>query len=1156
MNIVSAQSELMPNHVAGQIMPEQQDVQMLASHYHEPILFALDDAHKLTLTFPGKESPTGWIHKDIALDGKSVIHAFSVVQDRQGDIQMVLAAAPAEDQPSCVYVTSSMPLSDIAADKWKSQTFAAGTLNDAVVKHFTIGIIDDSTSPLIVAATMLSDGTMEHQMLSKNTDNVWTSEPVALPQNVTCCKAITVGSTQRLGLGVYALCMIQETPSLTFTTMPRVYNGHPVTDTLELSLPDELLPNSIATVSTEGGHTELYVAGKGGLYRYRCEEQVESNMQDAARCIAAELTDVSKVKVTRDTSGIDVWAINSNKELLHVSGVAFDDDYRWMKPVRMETGVTVVSAYRAIDHSDNTVQAGLLLGKTGGSLALQTQDSVTHMWQPQTLSIPSSMQTVTNSMNTYTTRVVLSDKYKIALPNKDVNIQPDLDCAVLINGEYVVLKKSQQKVAKTDAHGSLTIVLEVNDLAAPTYTINFQGVTLKENPSELVYKTLRGADGTGISADEIAAAQRSNGTRLFPPVSDKKKYKNASKVVRDLVRVHDSLVHAAVQPDVTSSFGIDFSSGTEYMDHATVMSLDLDAVSVTAGDFFKSVATYFDKVEKFIVKKTSAGWLYVAHMGKHAMQFVFRVASHITNAINCALQKTLKITMNDVVDWLGFVFNWNDIKRNHMVIKSVVMLGIDSVIAEVNLTRDSVKNMFDSAKKHVKERQHNLDLNAIDRRTREALQQDDHPSYASPQSNWGMHKLAVYAKNIPVADNTTTYNLQDLDIVIDQNDRIIGKSEQLRRVVVEKIAPLYSELTWHQVFDLLLHTVGEALIDGVENITLAFLDSIGKIMELFGSFLYSRIEVPVLTYMLEKVIFDNDGTQCTLLDLICMLVAIPSTIVFKVLFHENIFPDKMVDAILSSTDLKSMIEKLKGTTSTRSPVRTSMVGTLSDTGSMSDIIRTAAAFQFLTAVPRIVSAQIYAMKQVASLVPGSLFTPVVIVLHDCGLVADWITYAFGVISSACSYVSSDKDVFDKFDLSVSTIQVLVCLRDSYVSAGNHFLGRAQSMTPTDKVLSVVESFLGLGTIVYSTVSLVRELKEGTPPKISKSFHYSMISFEFIQSVNSGFYGVLAAPVSLFHEWENTEIELPLIAIRVGNLELRGVASIVRASLEIHEARAS
>ena len=91
----------------------------------------------------------------------------------------------------------------------------------------------------------------------------------------------------------------------------------------------------------------------------------------------------------------------------------------------------------------------------------------------------------------------------------------------------------------------------------------------------------------------------------------------------------------------------------------------------------------------------------------------------------------------------------------------------------------------------------------------------------------------------------------------------------MQRYIIDQ----YQTLTINDILDRLLTIVGENVINTLENIVLTVFDIVKIVFKVIDGFLNTRWNIPVITYVYEKLICKGDGSQLSLLDAVSLLAA-------------------------------------------------------------------------------------------------------------------------------------------------------------------------------------------------------------------------------------------------------------------------------------------
>jgi hypothetical protein len=1172
---VSVQSELMKNHVAGRRLPAPQALAVAATSQQEPMLFSLDNKYTLTLTLPSDDSTTGWLQIDLGaqlsnlfdLGAQPVVQTFALAQDADGAMWLVLAAAPTTGQASRVFLSPKLPNSGLASD-WA--TFGTSLIPrpipaSLVVSQLTLGNGDDNnTAPLVVAVAKESSGMVMHYQINPDpSDITWSCLPLTLPQNATGCLAAAVGNLPGFGRGVYALTQLGTGINLTFTTQPEVFDGHSVTRSIELALPGDLNPQTIAALATQKGETELYAGGQG-IYRYSVSAQMESNLPGEWVSDAQLFSNISQLVVSQDQTGqeIGIWGTNTSDLLVHTVGMLDGTAYNWQAPVYLATETTAFGAYRDIDPGTNLTTSAMALGKTDGSLSLLIQDPVSTLWRPQSVSLQVTDKAL--EVNTYTSRILVVDDDGLPWSNQTVQIQPSSDCAALVNGQYYALKGSAAKPVDTDGNGTVTIVLETPDLAAPVYQLICNSQTLSTDPGEAIKTQLRGIT-TGA---QIANAQRSDGKPLFPNGANQTNCDHTATALQKLMQAHDSLPpdgslrsNAKLRRRTGSAtrvscFGIQFTpNGLLALQHDAALAAlaeprGIGEFWVTAGELFAALLSGNQPISQFFINEVEEGWEFLIDLGDRALKFIFEVGSQVMAATDWVFEQVLGLSFDDIIGWLGYLFDWDDILQNHRVITQVMKLGFQQVIAEVGSVEQQVVDAFTYVRSLVLNNPLIVDQsNAIfaDRAQRSPAQTPV-PTTQSPQSNWGCQQMQTNAAGITMGqaiigglDGLFT-NLTDDEIQTVQN-----AINQFQTQLIDN----FDQMTWGEILDTLLQIVGATLINTAENIALTFFEAVEVIIMAFEAMLNARWDIPVITYVYEEIICKGDGSKLTMLDAIALLTAIPSTLLYKAVAGQNLFSDAQAQAVLKANSWDSMMVALQTVDtlpqqSYRSLLPNRHLGGaqqshlpegLLSSSEHSPAEKAAISFQCLNFGTRTAAAVMFTFREIP------LFVATKDRFNEVKVGCDWATYIFSVInmSLVLSTTSNPKTPRRVIDSTVTTSQILFRVKDTYLAGYKRLY---QQDSEFKKNLCIAESVFGIAMVIAVCVSIGLEANEPPPDKANKDVWNSLLALKFIQNSMTGLYRTLSF-VSIL---EGTPKVIGTVA-RGAMLFIRAGVSGSRASVE-------
>lgn len=1165
---VTISSEWMKNQVAGRVLAAQRALTSVYMQDQSAMIFSLDDNHLLTLTFPSKSSTTGWtqINLNAALTSLSglgaspVVQSFGVSQDQDGSIWMVIAAANSLSSPSLLFISKKLTNS---GDPSEWETLSSKLVKREIPDRLTVTDMDigngtsDGASPLVLIVAHKNGGMAEHYQINPNVlDSSWSYSSLILPQNATSCLDAKVGNLPGYGPGVYALCQLGSAYNMSFTTIPSYYNGHPVTDSIDLWIPPNFIPTTMATLQTANEQTELYLGGNG-IYRYTLAQQQESNL--LAQLIADDTyysnVDLLLVVQDPDAHEIDIWATNDKNVLVHSSGSSVGDDLIWQQPVYVEPEVTTLSAFRSRDESGKAWISGLAFGKTDGSLSLSIQDSHSGLWRPQSIALEQKDTAV--ELSTFTTRIRVLDDDGIPLGTTPVDIQPSYDCAALINGQYYALRQSIAKTAITAEDGTITIVLETPDLAAPVYTVTVNQKAIREDPAVHIKNYLRSIQ----SKNDIAHAKRSNGKPLFPNGADDTKCDHTADALNQLMKAHDSLPAGgeviqhqasgsrfmANSYTMVSSYGLRFTpQGTvaltsgethQFMSALSARNvISSDGFLISAGDFFTTLLSGMEKVGQLFINQLGPVWEFIVDLGNRVLHMIFTAASQVMTAIDWVFKEILGISIEEMMDWLGYMFDWEDILMNHRAIHNVILLGMDKVVHDIQTAEQTVHQAFSTIREKLINDKLIVDQsNAIfSQRVRRNPESQETSPDQSPQGNWGIQQYRNHAANatftaVTIEDLSDIFkNLTDSEIQIIQN-----AVSQIQSQIIEP----FDNMSFGDVISKLLQIIGASIINTAENIAITFLECVELLVRVFKAILTSRWNIPVLTYMYEEVICQGDGSQLTLLDAICLLTAIPATLFSKAVAQRDLFAPGQAKAISQAGSWTQLMGVFSPPVTSHSSRSSSLAQEDAHPSiEVTDPRKEAeTAFQCLAAFTRTLACEFYIVREAAA---GEAKDTA----NEWKVVMDWCTYLFNIVSMSLKLSRTDpKTTSLVIDSTLTSAQLLVRIKDTYLVV---YKRKHKTDSPLKKGLSYAESVFGIGIVIASCVSIGFEANETPPKDKSESVWKTEYSLKFIQNFMTGFYRSLAFVSSL------PDLPPQLKAFKKASVVVRGGALVIRAGASL------
>jgi hypothetical protein len=956
---VIANSELMKNHATGMPVSAQQRMAVCEDADGLPLLFTIgtDNIFYLIKHLPG--SSTGWERIDLssAIDANKEAATFAVSQDRDGTIHLALALRSKTDaSDDSLYVAPQLP-NNSSDDVWSKlagrfvqRPFAAGKMT---ISELLLGSNDDGQGkPLALAAVETQDGSItraEHYFINTDVDHTsWRWNLYPIPENATHMIDMAIGTVEG-DRGVYALYQTLSGPSLSFTgpSDPEFPTKRP---NYGFNLPQNSAATCIAALPGQDGvNSVLYLAGSG-IYAF------SGSNQDATTIWSGdEIDSIHEIFAEEDTHNISLWMVAGDNALYHVRGLR-DDDTKWTYPLPMRQNVAQIAALR--DQKRLTSQ--LFVVHADSTLAYLYQDPGTTLWKESNVPLMDTGHVL--EFNCYTTHLHFEDESYQPLINKPVQITASAWSFVTVNGKVHSIDPTTPATVPTDAQGNITIINKVEKLATPVLHLqaDFLSQALDVNPGHKISEGLKQVKSGG----DLSTAKLHNGQPLLDKSFDQGTLDSAAQSVQQLTQAGDSLPASgsssgghmramAVAPSlhllnpaqvpVGHIWGMSFANGQAiYVEgadaralvapthsHGMVAMTSAEEFFADIGDFFESLWNGLKEIGHFILEKVEDGLKFIINVAGKVFHFVLKVVMEVLKVINWVLEHTLGISIEKFIEWLGFLFDWDDVKKMHKVIVNVANQTLSFAQAEAVVLEDKVSNFFE----HLKEKVQALgplpegDQDVKSSHTQFIGQQgasSGAPSmlhspggnYANYQTLHGGVMTASWEMNATPSDPLTAFIDDVLAPTVDSFVHTIKKLFEDIKDAYEK-----SNLTFNQLLKELEVDFLVGLLDALEKLVVGLIKFVADIITLVQELINRKVDIPFIGGFVQWLYKEISDSDLTILDGFAMLIAIPVTFGFKLLTDKNPLD---TDIDLSTATYQEIFGMLQGGQAASAPTPSHM----------------------------------------------------------------------------------------------------------------------------------------------------------------------------------------------------------------------------------------
>jgi hypothetical protein len=969
---ITADSELMKNQKHAILMGAQQDFQVLQTADGDAVFFSIGSDGVFYLTRELRKSDSGWNQTDLSssLNGNGKAKWFASSQNPRTlaiDVALVMSV----DGKDSLYLSRNN-LIDYAgweeSVSWQSVDFddnhssAPSPLVIAGLYMLTRESMGEEPGPITWFVDIVKDPSSTLRLLDR-----YYIQPDSSPKwhKHTLPNDVQEGSISScLGRrhddyvdGIYTMGRIGESDSLIFTPTKNVWKPRSPPQSTVLGYPKGT--SGISSCVGKGGLTKLFASGDEGLHLF--EPDGQGNCAEPIQVIPSSPTfktntfaGATSLKSATVNSKTAVWGLNRHQDLVYTTCPTGNEaePSSWSPPMRICSGVLQFAFYLNMKSSFNVLFALL----RDQSMMQFVQDAATGIWTPRSIALPVIDVSRVIEDNTFTTHVKCTDSNGMPAIEAPIRIESMQTVPLLVNHSYYKISPGSPIDIKSDGTGSVTIIQETDSLSAVCFRLVCDDQILEVDPQSKIVKKLSNVKS---GSDLNVQIPDSNG-KTRPLVPDDVPLANREHIARfssKLLEVRSSLPKYGPQHTNLSAsarrstgavevFGVIKSSGQlkfceghnahatlsgqiSAVNHATMTSSNLstssvpDLVTTAAGDIFQSLTDEWENVQSLWAEVTDN----IAHFFVQVSNTIYTAILDTVEVVSSAIEfvfKQIKVFFEDLVAWLGFVFNWSDIIRTHKVIKNVAKQYAWDAVDQIDALRAHLENGFGELRNFIDgESWDNADLPTDVIGEIQNGKYNRVPAGNSPQSNWAAHHTnnglrsasAATAGSLPGVDMSSSVMglLETLQKAVKNEEQVLKSAvNQIQAQIVDDICNL-SPIT---LIQKVLRILGGFVVDTAKNILLTLVDLMRSFMSGLLDLLDTPLEIPIISPMY-KLITGGDELSC--LDVICLIAAIPATLVYKIVTQEVPFPDNDSTRSLINASSFSQLRSLLSSTTLGAP---------------------------------------------------------------------------------------------------------------------------------------------------------------------------------------------------------------------------------------------
>ncbi|WP_046745883.1 hypothetical protein [Kordia zhangzhouensis] len=850
---VDFKSELMQNYFPESAIEAGTTIRSLMVTPEQPFIFCLTKDKQLQGILRSEGSASGWIQLILS---KGEVTSFELEYNTEEDYFQI---AKVEDNK--VWVSDEIPLDTTqfeTLDKSLSWSSMQAVNTNEVINKVSIGI-----EKIVFSTTTKGE---DAKYYVANLDDL-TPKPCTLFENGMKIIQFELGNFQYTN-GVFMLYDIGKERSFVYQSFPDERYGK----TTKARFDEEKAINCFALVESDDTNDIVYGAGKN-IHQYI--SGIEEDTVDVIK-MPGTFEEIKRIRAARNGDHHSVWSLNE-KGLHYQNNQFFDQnlqqfiDNQWTHPIVMAKDAEQFCCVKGKGIRNRLFAINT---KHGSELTQLWQDATTTLWNKNTLTIKGidSLKEV----ESYSAHIQFRSKATKTFQDLQVRLSAESNLFVYVNGESYHIGPDHEVSIPLGVSAEFTVICPVKDIASSNIILNanFLKKPVAINLSEQV---LRNLEEKVTSGEALANARKQNGNLLVAKGTDPALLNSAANGIKEMLSVAKTVENGTAFS--SNSFGIGTSNQTTAA-RSIVNSSNIHQ-GLTLGDFLHSVWDSTKKAFEFVVEKVKDGVKFIIKIGEQIFNWIVKTIREIGHFIQ-KIFDAISVFFKDLFEFLAFLFDWNSIVETKNAFKDFTN---EAIICLKNEIKNIRKYVDDTLDKQIEKFSPEL-VDIPDSLHKADPSQPSKEAPADPRANWLNSKKNYLhdSSGKPIKSQIPTDFTDVFQSFTSQLKEILVKSGEGFKLQVDIIFDgfkkmIQGELTFLEFLKLLLHKLAGLSLFLVKQLMDLIFVSLDTLISIAQVGLNKQWEIPIITPLYKAV---TKSDELTFLDVMCLFVAIPTTILYKI----------------------------------------------------------------------------------------------------------------------------------------------------------------------------------------------------------------------------------------------------------------------------------
>ncbi|MGO9935342.1 MAG: hypothetical protein ACLPV8_26490, partial [Steroidobacteraceae bacterium] len=570
----------------------------------------------------------------------------------------------------------------------------------------------------------------------------------------------------------------------------------------------------------------------------------------------------------------------------------------------------------------NVPSTDLFMLDDGYEVNVLSEDLTLGIWNDLVMLKPAGTNTDCEYVSRYLTELTVTDENSVPQSNFSLSVTADEPIGVWVGNTLYNVTGATPIQLMTDRTGKVTFGFFASDLYAPTFSFAADGLSAPTiNPAQAVNNYLAGQSGAlptrpdfDALGNTLKGAQMqtqpewvSGSTSQFVQPQNQANAPTAAQAITQVYTIPVSATETSGQWQVApSQTGV---GSTGFWEDLCNYGHDIEHA-------IKNAVLEVTKIEVDVANGVASFTLELANGASQVLQLVVKTARDVVSAVKTVF-RYIERGIDEAIHWLKALFKWGDVLNTKMVLETALN-GLMSKLAE-NFNPNSpvyagtlFKTYFDDLATQIRQAFENAESIFSPTDTfggvsgkgayppAAAVVGGDalHPTAASnARAANGTHANYVHTHTVNYTSQGGTFPptamgdgssgdgiLQALFAAIDQN----LNQDPYKTASMQSIGSLqeifsdpraFAEVVMYDVINAIEKAV-MSLLEVIESVVEVLLSFAGSALAGFQALLNQQIDIPVISWIYAKI----SDHPLTMLDLFCLVIALPMTLIYKLTF--------------------------------------------------------------------------------------------------------------------------------------------------------------------------------------------------------------------------------------------------------------------------------